>query len=121
MLITTPDTDQLNSLNELATSPHLVHAARFVGVNSDIIDHYKQTAEEKRESSCKLLNTSVPERGASEVLSQVYAGGYKKQFGWQGVLDVLRDSHIDYLWEALNQALDCVCYNITTSSHHHVS
>ena len=195
------DMHHLNLAKELAEHSQWRNVANRVGVNPEVIvDHYKQTAEEERESSRKLLNeiyrrgykgkydwnmyvkglkraelygiaeelvsilkcssipldrkekvepamfhsitcketrfrleeqvsehwrdlakafnirerfispkVSVPESGASEVLSKLYARGYKKQYGWQGVLDVLWDSQAHKLWETLNEALDCVC------------
>ena len=78
-----------------------------------VADHWRDLAKAFNIKETSISpKASVPERGASEVLSNLYARGYNGQYGWQGVLDVLKDCHTPYtdnLWDTLNRALNCVC------------
>lgn len=79
----------------------------YFSLEEQVAPHWKLLANafhiEKSSLSSEGVNSS------SMVLRRLHCDGYKEQFGWQGVLDVLKDIQAKDLWKTLNQALDCVC------------
>lgn len=55
-----------------------------------------------------FANRNVPELSASTVLRRLYDSGYKGKLGWQGVLNILRDTNLTKLYGKLDRALNCM-------------